>query len=401
MRTKPYSYRTVLFVLAFTAFMLGTAELMIVGILNPIADSLRVTVGTAGQLVTGYALGIAIGSPILTGLTSKLGRKALIAIALAVYVLSSVSVLLTTSYDVFLIARILSGAMHGMIIGSSFSIATRVVPVQKRGQAIGIVFGGLSVATVLGVPLGTLAGQLLGWQAAFVAVVIMGIMALAGLLLFLPHTKNDSSLSIKDQSRAVFTAGIIVTLLTGLLIMGGQFTMLTYLEPFLTAITHIHGGVVSAFLFVYGTACAVGTLVGGRLADKNAGKTIVIANALLIGIFILLHVLGAHSLLVALLLLTWGFVGFGLVPSYQLNVIGLAGRGANLASTLGVSAVNVGVAVGAAVGGTAIAALHSTRGIPLAAAMLCAIALPVSWFASRHFWGKQHERNIAPEPASP
>ncbi|HSW81615.1 MAG TPA: MFS transporter [Candidatus Saccharimonas sp.] len=388
MSIKNYSYKIVLLVLAFTAFVLGTAELMIVGILNPIAGSLQVSVGAAGQLVTGYALGIAIGSPILTALTNRLGRRTVVLVTVAIYVLSSAAVLLTNSYDLFLVARVVAGVMHGMIIGSSFSIASQAVPPQKRGQAIGIVFGGLSVATVLGVPLGTLAGQLLGWQAAFIAVVVMGVMAFASLLLFLPHAKSDVQLSLKDQSRAAFTPGVFITLLAGLLIMGSQFTMLTYLEPFLTTITHIHGGMVSVFLFAYGAACAVGTLIGGKLADKNAGKTIIIANALLIGIFILLYVLGAQSLLAAFLLLAWGFVGFGLVPSYQLYVIGLAGKGANLASTLGVSAVNVGVAVGAAVGGATISALHSAADVPLAAAIVCAVALPVSLFAGKHFWRK-------------
>jgi len=388
MSKEKYSYKIILLVLACTAFVLGTAELMIVGILNPIADSLRVSVGTAGQLVTGYALGIAIGSPILTALTNKLGRRAVVIVAVIIYVLSSATVLLTTSYDLFLVARILAGVMHGVIIGSSFSIATQVVPAQKRGQAIGIVFGGLSVATVLGVPLGTLVGQLLGWQAAFIAVVVMGAVALVSLLLFLPNTKNDVQLSLKAQSRAAFTPGVIITLLTGLLIMGSQFTMLTYLEPFLTNSTHVHGSMVSAFLFMYGTACAIGTFVGGKLADKNASRTIIIANALLIGIFILLHLFGGQSVPVALLLLAWGFVGFGLVPSYQLYVIGLAGKGANLASTLGVSAVNVGVAIGAVVGGATISVLHNVSDVPLAATILCAIALPVSLFAGKRFWRK-------------
>ncbi|HSX07714.1 MAG TPA: MFS transporter [Candidatus Saccharimonadales bacterium] len=388
MTKEKHSYKITLLVLAFTAFVLGTAELMIVGILNPIADSLHVSVGTAGQLVTGYALGIAIGSPILTALTNKLGRRTLVIAAVVVYVLSSAMVLLSTSYSIFLIARILAGVMHGMIIGSSFSIASQVVPAQKRGQAIGIVFGGLSVATVLGVPLGTLAGQLLGWQAAFIAVVIMGVAALAGLMLFLPNTNDAGQLSLKDQSRSAFTPGVFITLFAGLLIMGGQFTLLTYLEPFLTNTTHIHGGMVSAFLFAYGTACAVGTFIGGKLADKNPSKTIIVANALLIGIFILLHVVGGQGALVALLLLCWGFVGFGLVPSYQLYVIGLAGKGANLASTLGVSAVNVGVAVGAVAGGTTISMLHSSSAVPLTAAVVCAVALPVSLFAGKRFWHK-------------
>lgn len=388
MGTAKHSYKIVLLVLAFTAFVLGTAELMIVGILNPVANSLRVSVGTAGQLVTGYALGIAVGSPILTALTHKLGRRMLVITATVIYVLSSWVILLTNSYDLFLAARIIAGVMHGMIIGGSFSIASQTVPAQKRGQAIGIVFGGLSVATVLGVPLGTLAGQLFNWRAAFIGVVIIGVLAVAGLLLFLPRVKNEVQLSLSKQSRAAFAPGVLITLLAGLLIMGSQFTLLTYLEPFLTNITHVHGGMVSAFLFAYGTACAVGTFVGGKLADRDARKTIIIANALLVVILVLLYSLGAQSILVALLLLAWGFVGFGLVPSYQLFVIGLAGKGANLASTLGVSAVNVGVALGAAVGGTTISIFHNASRVPLAATIVCVVALPVSLFAGKRFWRK-------------
>lgn len=401
MSKRNHSYKLVLLILAFTAFVLGTAELMIVGILNPIADSLRVNVGTAGQLVTGYALGIAIGSPVLTALTNKLKRRTVVICGVALYILCNAAVLLSASYDLFLVARILAGVMHGLIIGSSFSVATQAAPVQKRGQAIGIVFGGLSVATVLGVPFGTLAGQLLGWHIAFIAVVIMGVVAIAGLLLFLPRTKIDTQLSLKEQSKAAFTPAVFVTLLAGLLIMGSQFTLLTYLEPFLTNTTHVGGGMVSAFLFAYGTACAVGTIVGGKLADKNASKTIIIANTLLIGIFILLRLFGNQSVPTALLALAWGFVGFGLVPSYQLYVIGLAGKGANLASTLGVSAVNVGVAMGAAVGGATISVFHSIPDIPLTAAIVCAVALPISLFAGKRFWYKpsDHQGMTATESA--
>lgn len=394
MTKKNHSYKLVLFILAFTAFVLGTAELMIVGILNPIANSLHVNVSTAGQLVTGYALGIAIGSPLLTALTNKLKRRTVVIGGVALYILCNAVVLLSASYDLFLVARILAGVMHGLIIGSSFSVATQAAPVQKRGQAIGIVFGGLSVATVLGVPFGTLAGQLLGWHIAFIAVVIMGVAAIAGLLLFLPRTKTDTQLPLKEQSKAAFTPGVFVTLLAGLLIMGSQFTLLTYLEPFLTNTTHVGGSMVSAFLLAYGTACAVGTIVGGKLADKNASKTIIVANALLIGIFILLRLFGDQSVPTALLILAWGFVGFGLVPSYQLYVIGLAGKGANLASTLGVSAVNVGVAIGAAVGGVTISVFHSIADIPLTAAIVCAVALPISLFAGKRFWHKSTDQGV-------
>jgi len=395
MNNKKRSYKVILFLLAFTAFVVGTAELMIVGILNPIADTLHVNVSTAGQLVTGYALGIAIGSPILAALTHKLKRRTVVITAAVLYVLSSAAVLLTASYDLFLVARVVAGVMHGMIIGSSFSIASQAAPTQKRGQAIGIVFGGLSVATVLGVPFGTLAGQLLGWHVAFIAVVIMGVLALVGLFLFLPRTNADTQLSLKEQSKAVFTPGVFITLLAGLLIMGSQFTLLTYLEPFLTTITHVGGGMVSVFLFAYGTACAVGTIIGGKLADKNASKTIIVANVLLIGIFILLHLFGGQSGAMAALLLAWGCIGFGLVPSYQLYVIGLAGKGANLASTLGVSAVNIGVALGAAVGGATISLLHDISDIPLTAAIICAVALPICLYAGRRFWHIVSDQEIA------
>ncbi|HSX02637.1 MAG TPA: MFS transporter [Candidatus Saccharimonadia bacterium] len=383
-----HSYTAILFILALTAFVLGTAELMIVGILSPIAASLHVAVSTAGQLVTGYALGIAIGAPVMAMLTSKLERRQLIVAAVAVYTLCNALVLLTASYDLFLVARILGGAMHGLIIGSSFAVALQVAPPAKRGRAIGIVFGGLSIATVLGVPLGTLAGQLLGWQAAFVAVAVMGVVALAGLALLLPHTKNEVQPSLKDQSRAAFTPGVLITLLAGLLIMGSQFTIFTYLEPLLTDITHVPGNLVSVFLLAYGAACATGTFMGGKLADKDPSKTIIVANVILIAIFVLLDLLSGSPLLMALLLLVWGFVGFGLVPSYQLNVLSLAGKDASLASTLGVSAVNIGVAIGAIIGG-AVIATYGVSSVPLAGVALSACALPVSLFAGRRFWSRQ------------
>ncbi|MBB5954366.1 DHA1 family inner membrane transport protein [Saccharothrix tamanrassetensis] len=364
--------------LALGSFVIGTAELVVVGILNLIADDLSVSVSTAGQLVTAYALGISIGGPIITALTIKLGRKFLLWLALAVYIVGNLVAVISVSFGALLIARVLTGSIHGLFIGVASTVAAVLVPAERRGQAMAMVFGGIAVSTVLGVPLGTLVGQALGWQAAFVGIVILGVIALAATLLLVPPVRSPGSAGIGAQARSAFAFPVIATLLVGFLLLGGQFTALTYLAPYLEEITGISGSLISVFLLAYGVASAVGTFFGGKFADKSATKTLVVANILLIIAFAGLYVFGGSPILATITLALWGLVGFGLVPSLQLRVITLAGAGGDLAATLGASAVNAGIAVGALVGGAVLAA-SGAHAVVLTALIVSAVALPATW----------------------
>jgi DHA1 family inner membrane transport protein len=366
--------------LALGSFVIGTAELVIVGILNLIAEDFFVSVSTAGQLVTAYAIGISVGGPIANVLTSRIGRRTLLWLSLVVYLAGNVFAVLGVGFGALVAARIVTGSVHGLFIGVASSVAAALVTPDKRGRAIAMVFGGIAVATVVGVPLGTLVGQNLGWRAAFGGIVVIGVMALIATLLLVPSVHSPAPIRLVAQARSAFAPRAVATLVVGFLLVGGQFTVLTYLAVYLKRETGIGGSLISVFLLAYGIASAVGTFFGGRFADRNPTRTLVVANVLLIGALGALYGLGAAPVPAALALALWGLVGFGLVPSLQLRVITLAGQGADLAATLGASAVNAGIAVGAAVGGVVLAA-DGPKAVVLAGLVICAVALPVTWAA--------------------
>jgi DHA1 family inner membrane transport protein len=369
--------RLALAVLGLGAFVIGTAELVIVGILNLVARDMGVSISTAGLLVTAYALGISLGGPVVSALTLRLGRRLLLLLALAVYVLGNQFAVLSVDIGELVVARVVTGSIHGLFIGVACTVAAGLVPAGQRGRAISMVFGGIAVATVLGVPLGTLVGQALGWQAAFLGVVVLGVLALVLTMVIVPPVTELGAGGLGAQVRYAFRPRVLGMLAVGLLLMGGQFTAFTYLAAYLQRVTGISGGLVSAFLLVYGISCAVGTLVGGRFADTRASATLVAAGLVLVVVLAGLYLVGASPVLVAVGLALWGLFGFGLVPSFQLRVISLAGPGGDLAATLGASAVNAGIAAGAAVGGWAVAT-YGVHAVFVVAPVICAVAVPAA-----------------------
>jgi DHA1 family inner membrane transport protein len=364
--------------LALGAFVIGTTELVIVGILNLIAKDTGVSVSTAGDLVTAYALGIAIAAPVLTALTTRLGRRFVLRMCLATFVVGNVVAVIAASFGVLLVVRVLTGSMHGLFIGVASVIAAGLVTPERQGRAMSLVFGGLAVSTVVGVPTGTLIAHALGWQAAFVAIAVLGVVALAGTLVFLPNVAGRGSGGVGAQARAALAPRVLAMLAVGMVLLGGQFVAFTYLTPFLGRVTGISGGLVSVFLLVFGVAAAAGMFLGGRAADRDPSKTLLGANALFVAALVALYLVGSSPVLVLLALAAWGVGGIGLLPSFQLRTINLAGAGGDLAATLGASAVNAGIAVGSLIGG-AILASHGARAPVLVAVIIGALALPATW----------------------
>jgi DHA1 family inner membrane transport protein len=237
------------------------------------------------------------------------------------------------------------------------------------------VFGGIAVATVVGVPLGTLAGRLLGWRAAFAGVVILGGLALSALMAFVPPVASRASGGIAAQARFALARPVLAMLAFGLVVIGGEFTAFTYLTPYLERVTGVPAGLVSVFLLAYGAAAAAGTFGGGQLADRSPAAAISAATVILAAALGVLLAAGQHPAAVLVALVAWGLAGFGLLPAFQVRVIGLAGRGGDLAATLGASAVNAGIAAGAAAGGWLVAA-HGIRGAVAGALACCAVMIP-------------------------
>jgi DHA1 family inner membrane transport protein len=380
--TRPGSVRfrssVALAALALGSFVIGTAELVIVGILSLIAEDLSVSVSTAGHLVTVYALGISVGGPIVTAVTIRFGRRTLLWLALVIYLAGNLFAVYAVGFGALLAARLVTGSIHGLFIGVASSVAAGLVTPDRRGQAMATVFGGIAVATVLGVPLGTLIGQALGWRATFVGIVALAVVALVATLFLVPSVPSPVPVGLRAQARSAFAPRVVATLAVGFLLLGGQFTVLTFLAPYLEEVTGIDRSLISAFLLTFGVASAVGTFYGGRFADRSPTRTLVAANVLLVAALGVLYLLGASPVPAAVALGLWGLVGFGLVPSLQLRVITLAGAGGDLAATLGASAVNAGIAVGALVGGLALASGGPDSTV-LTGLVVCAVALPATW----------------------
>lgn len=274
---SPGRTHLVLATLFLGMFVLGSGELLVVGVLDLIAADLHVTVPDAGALVTVYALGLAVGGPVLAALTIRLDRKVVLVGTLALFIAANVVALLTADYAVFLVARILIGALQGLFIATSFIAGMSVVPPERMGKAIGIVVSGVSVSTALGVPLGTLVGQTLGWRGSSVAIVGITAVTLIATVALVPPVPPSGG-GAGHQARYAFAPRVLAVLFLNFIVFATTFAALTYIVPFLQSVTGISGAMLSVFLLAYGVATAFGSFSGGRFADRDAGRTLVIGS---------------------------------------------------------------------------------------------------------------------------
>ncbi|NJP92394.1 MFS transporter [Nonomuraea sp. FMUSA5-5] len=358
-------------------FVLGSAELLVVGLLNLIAADLRVSVQAAGALVTAYALGVAVGGPLLTALTIRLNKRTVLTGALALCVAGNLVPVLTADHGLFVVARALTGALGGLFVAVAFVVGMSVVPPERMGRAISAVFGGFAVSGALGVPLGTLLGQVVGWRGAFLAVVALAVLALVAAPLLLPSVPGSQG-GAGDQARHAFAPRVLAMLVLQFLVFASLYAALTYIVPFLERVTGVSGALVSVFLLAYGAASAAGSFAGGRFADRDAARTLTVATVMTALCLGALYLAGAVAFLVVLVLPAWGLFAMGMVPSLQYRVVHLAGPGGALASSLPASAANLGIAAGSAAGGAAIGG--STASAPVIAGLVIAVlSVPVAW----------------------
>lgn len=358
------------------AFVLGTPELLVVGVLNLIAADLQISIPAAGALVTAYALGLAVGGPLLTALTIKLDRRTALIYALALSIVGNLVAVLGSSYWLFLAARTLTGALEGLFVAAAIAAGMSVVPQERAGRAISAVVSGFAVSAATGVPLGTLVGQALGWRGSFAAVVVLAAIALIAALALVPSVPGAGG-GAGDQARHAFAPRVLAVLGLFFLVFASVYSALTYIVPFLEDVTGVSGASVSAFLLAYGVATAVGSFGGGRFADQNAARTLIVATVGVAASLLALYLLGAVSLLVALSLVALGLFAMGMAPSLQYRVVSLAGPGGALAQSLPASAANAGIAFGSVAGGVAIGNFTVSSAV-IAGLVIAVIAIPVA-----------------------
>ncbi|YCO00941.1 MFS transporter [Vibrio sp. VNB-15] len=346
-----------LLALTLSAFAIGTTEFVIVGLIPTMAADLNVSLPSAGLLVSLYALGVAVGAPVLTALTSKMNRKHVLLGVMGLFVVGNLLAWQAPGYNTLIAARILTGLAHGVFFSIGSTIATGLVSKEKAASAIAIMFTGLTVALVTGVPLGTYIGQHFGWETTFLIVAILGLIALIGSALLVPNNlKQGAAASLKDQLKVLTQPRLLLVYAITALGYGGTFTAFTYLAPILEQVSGFDASAVGLIMLVYGVSVAVGNIQGGKMADKfGPVKALTIIFTGLAAILFVLNFTAYNPIAAVITILVWGAFAFGNVPGLQVYVVKLAEKYApnavDVASGLNIAAFNVGIALGSWGGG--------------------------------------------------
>ncbi|BDW93680.1 chloramphenicol resistance protein [Flagellimonas marinaquae] len=364
-KTEKKSLPAALWALTISAFGIGTTEFVIVGLLPTVANDLNTSISSAGLLVSLYALGVAIGAPVLTALTSKIARKRLLIGIMLLFIIGNGLATIAPSFTLLILARILTGFAHGVFFSIGSTIAASLVPEDKRASAISIMFAGLTVAIVTGVPLGTYIGQNFGWRATFVGVAILGVIgALASYFLVPSNIKKSPPLRLVDQLKVLKNPSILLVLAITALGYGGTFVTFTYLAPLLEEVTGFSASMTSVLLLVYGIAIALGNIIGGKVSNKTPGKALMVMFALQAVVLVVLYFTVSSPIWSIVTLFFMGILAFSNVPALQLYVVKMAEKylpgTEDVASALNIAAFNVGIAIGAYVGGLIV---ESTLGV--------------------------------------
>lgn len=350
------------------------------GILPNVAEDLNVSISTAGQLITSYALGVAIGAPILTILTHKLPQKKLLCLLMGLFILGNGLAIIAPNYNILMAARLLTALCHGTFFGVGAVIASNLVAPDRRASAVSIMMAGLTIANIIGVPVGTFIGQHLGWRASFGAIMIMGIVALIGIIILIPIMKQSQVANLGQQVRALMQPKLLLFLLIGALGNASLFTVFTYIAPLLQEITGVAESSVTLILVLFGIGVTVGNIVGGKLADWKLVPSI-LGLYLLICILLTVFTFTVRSPITAVItIFLWGAASFGAMPGLQVRIMSLAKSAPALASTSNHSAGNFGNAFGAFFGGWVITHLGLSS-LPWMGAILVGIALVIGILA--------------------
>ena len=371
------------------AFGIGTTEFVIMGLLMQVSADLGVSIPAAGLLISGYALGVAIGAPLLTLATRSLPRKTVLLALMAIFTLGNLACAVAPDYGWLMAARVLTALAHGTFFGVGSVVATGLVPPARRASAIAIMFTGLTAATLLGVPAGAWLGLHFGWRATFWAVALIGALAFAVIAAFVPKAPaaDDSAVSVRDELAAMLRPQVLRGLAMTVLGFAGVFTVFTYIQPLLTQLGGFSEAAVSPVLLVFGGGLAIGNLLGGKLADRALMPAVLGTLAALAAVLVTLQwAIGTPWLAVTFVALL-GVAAFATVAPMQLRVLEQAsGAGQNLASSLNIAAFNLGNALGAWVGGVTVDRGPGLQALGWVAALITVAGLAIA------LWSRAHDR---------
>jgi DHA1 family inner membrane transport protein len=386
-RGSTASMPAALYALTAGAFGIGTTEFVIMGLLLQVASDLHVTITSAGLLISGYALGVCVGAPILTAFTARLPRKTTLIALMAIFTIGNIACAIAPSYAILMIARVLTSFAHGTFFGVGSVVATSLVPADRKASAIAIMFTGLTVAMLLGVPAGAWIGLQFGWRATFWAVSVIGVIAIAVIAAFVPGdhaSQAHATSSFRAELRALTRMQVLLSLAATVVGFAGVFTVFTYIQPILTSVTQFSQSAVSPILLVFGVGMIAGNLLGGRLADRS------LVPALLGTLAALAIVLGLMTFTleskpwVVIFIGLLGATMFATVSPLQLRVLQSAeGAGQNLASSLNIAAFNLANAIGAWLGGVVIDYGPGLQSVSWVASLVTTCGLAVALISVR------------------
>ncbi|EHY91427.1 MULTISPECIES: MFS transporter [Staphylococcus] len=342
--------------LAMSAFAIGMTEFISVGLLPLIKDSFNTTISLAGLTVSLYAVGVTIGAPLLTPLTNKIKRKHLLIGIMLIFIIANTLAAFSTTFSMLLAMRVLSALMHGVFMSIATAIASDLVSPDKRSSAIAMMFTGLTVATITGVPLGTWIGQQFGWEASFITIAIIGFLSLVINIISVPNDLNEyEQASMLEQLTVFKNKSLMMVYLITALGYGGTFVVYTYLTTLLTDTLHYSDDAVVILLVIYGVMVAIGNTLGGKLTNNRPMQVLIGIFLIQAIVLLIVGVTVSHQILGTIAILIMGLFAFMNVPGLQLIVVLFAERKnkatTNFASSLNIASFNIGITLGSVIGG--------------------------------------------------
>ena len=364
-----------LLALAIGAFAIGTTEFSPMGFLPQIAENLNISIPTAGMLITAYALGVMIGAPIMTLWFGHFPRRKALIILMGIFTLGNLFAAIAPNYWGLMGARIFTSLNHGAFFGIGSIVATSVVPKDKQASAVAMMFMGLTIANIGGVPLATWIGQNIGWRMSFALIAILGVITMLSLWKALPEGELGQRPDVKAELKVLTRLPVVLALLTTVMSAGAMFTLYTYIAPSLHHITHATPTVITFMLVLIGIGFSIGNHLGGKFADLSVSKTLIGFLVVLMVMMLLFPILAKTTIGAAIALIIWGAAAFAVVPPLQMRVMSVAHEAPGLASSVNIGAFNLGNALGAAAGGAVLSMKMSYATVSITGAVLTALGL--------------------------
>ncbi|MEU6516340.1 MFS transporter [Streptomyces sp. NPDC046978] len=371
-----------LLALAIGAFGIGTTEFVIMGVMPQVAEDFGVSIPTAGWLVSGYAFGVVIGAPLLTVLGTKVSRKKMLMFLMGLFVVGNALSAFAPSFGVMLIGRIVASLAHGAFFGIGSVVAADLVAPEKKASAISLMFMGLTVANIVGVPGGTYIAQVTGWRVTFTIVALLGIIGFLGVAKLVPEQGRPQAANIRTEFAAFKNVQVWLAMAMTVLGYGGVFAAITYITPMMTQVTGYAEGAVTWLLVLFGIGMFLGNLLGGKFADRALMPMLFTTLAALTAVLLLFTATAHNKVLAAITLALIGALGFATVPPLQKWVLDQAPAAPTLASAANIGAFNLGNALAAWLGGVVIAGGLGYTSPNWVGALLSGTALLLSFLAA-------------------